>query len=80
MTAPEIRDLVAGHPFTSGLSPAEVDAIADGAHVVDLAPGQHLFREGRAADHAFLKQIGKVMAHRLTGARAQLLDLYAAGS
>lgn len=60
MTAPEIRDLVAGHPFTSGLSPAEVDAIADGAHVVDLAPGQHLFREGRAADHAFLVTHGHV--------------------
>ncbi len=60
VTAPEIRDLVAGHPFTSGLSPAEVDAISDGAHVVDLAPGQHLFREGRAADHAFLVTHGHI--------------------
>lgn len=60
MTAPEIRDLVAGHPFTSGLSPAEVDTIAAHAHVVDLAAGQHLFREGRAADHAFLVTHGHI--------------------
>jgi CRP-like cAMP-binding protein len=60
VTAPEIRDLVAGHPFSAGLSPAEVDAIAAGAHVVDLAAGQHLFREGRPADHAFLVTHGHI--------------------
>jgi CRP-like cAMP-binding protein len=60
VTAPEIRDLVAGHPFASGLSPAEVDAIAVGAHVVDLAAGQHLFREGRAAEQAFLVTHGHI--------------------
>lgn len=33
-----------------------------------------------AVGYAFLKQVDKVMAHRLTAARAQLLDVYAAGS
>ena len=60
MTEPEIRDLVAGHPFTSGLSPAEVDAIAEGARVVDLLPGEALFREGRPATHAYLVTHGHV--------------------
>lgn len=60
MTGPEIRDLVAGHPFTSGLSPAEIAAISVGAHVVDLVAGQHLFREGRVADHAFLVTHGHI--------------------
>jgi len=60
VTEPEIRDLVAGHPFTSGLSPAEVDAIAEGARVVDLLPGEALFREGRPATHAYLVTHGHV--------------------
>lgn len=60
MTAPEIRDLIAGHPFSSGLSPAEVDAIAPGALVVDLLPGEALFREGRPASHAYLVTHGHV--------------------
>ncbi len=53
MTTPEIRDLIAGHPFTSGLTPGEVDAIADGAQVVDLAPGEVVFKEGRPAGHVY---------------------------
>lgn len=60
MTGPTIGDLVAGHPFTSGLSPAEVTAISAGARLVDLVPGEHLFREGRPADHAYLVTHGHI--------------------
>lgn len=54
MNEADVWALTATHPFASGLSPDQVDAIVDRAEVCDVAAGTTLFHEGRAADHCYL--------------------------
>jgi CRP/FNR family cyclic AMP-dependent transcriptional regulator len=58
--ASDVRTLLAAHPFTDGCSAAELESLARGARVVDLAPWELLFHEGRPATHAYLVVAGQI--------------------
>jgi CRP-like cAMP-binding protein len=70
MTAPTPDDLRAASQIVvfSGLNPREVQTLLAQATVIDLEPGQSLFRQGDAAAAFFIVITGWVKLYRITPA------------
>jgi CRP-like cAMP-binding protein len=56
-----IGTLLAEHPFFAGLGRCELDLIAGCARNVRFEPGEHVFREGGAADSFYVIRFGRVV-------------------
>lgn len=57
----EINELLREHPFFAGLPDPDVDLIAGCATNVVFQAGEHVFREGGAADHFYVLRFGRVV-------------------
>ena len=70
MTAPTPDDLRAASQIVvfSGLNPREVQTLLAQATVIDLEPGQSLFRQGDAATAFFIVITGWIKLYRITPA------------
>ena len=55
-----VRDLLASHPFSRGLSQADLSELASHARVGQFPEGSVVFREGAAADALYLISSGRV--------------------
>jgi CRP-like cAMP-binding protein len=55
-----IAHMLADQPFLKGITPAELEEIAECAHTVTFKPGEYIFREGAPADHFYIITHGKV--------------------
>jgi CRP/FNR family transcriptional regulator, dissimilatory nitrate respiration regulator len=61
----------------SDLSPADIEAIADGCTVRTLAKDETLFREGEKADGFYVAQTGRISIYRLTpDGREQIICVF----
>lgn len=57
---PSMVELIAQHPFTKGMSPKQINALADFSMEVEFKPGELVFREGDPANRFYLIRDGKV--------------------
>lgn len=55
-----IGQVLSGHEFFAGLDAGIVSMLEGCAHNVHFRPGEHLFREGEAADQFFVLRRGRV--------------------
>lgn len=69
-----------GRPDYAPLSPGDVDLIRSVGEVVSKYPGTHLFKEGAAADAAFLVESGEVEVYRGTGQSRRIVSRVGPGS
>lgn len=69
-----------GRPDYAPLSPADVDLIRSVGEVVSKYPGTHLFKEGAAADAAFLVESGEVEVYRGSGQSRRVVSRVGPGS
>jgi CRP-like cAMP-binding protein len=56
----DIRDLVAAHPFFTGLRDTDLDLIAGCGRIAHFGKGELLFAEGAPADTFYMLRRGKV--------------------
>lgn len=60
MSVVTVEQVIASHPFFSGLDAARIGLIAAGARQVELPPGETIFHQGEAADRFYLVRTGRV--------------------
>lgn len=67
-------------PLFAGLSPGDLEAVAQGTSVRRLNPGAYLFREGDPAIGFYVVQQGAVNVHRVNVAgKEQVIHIFRAG-
>ena len=69
-----------GRPDYAPLSPADVDLIRSVGEVVSKYPGTHLFKEGSAAEAAYLVESGEVEVYRGAGQGRRVVSRVGPGS
>jgi CRP-like cAMP-binding protein len=75
-----IHDLLAAHPFFSGLAERDVEFLAGCGRNVHVGAGSHVFHEGEAADRFFVVRAGRVALEALAPGRGPLvIDTVGAG-
>jgi CRP/FNR family transcriptional regulator, cyclic AMP receptor protein len=68
-----IADLLEGHPFFTGLSPAAIELVAGCASNVHVAAGARLFRQGEPANVFYLIRHGRVALEVHSPAKGPLI-------
>ena len=61
MTRRDLAGLIAKQPFFFGLTPPQIEMLAESAMRADFATGQVIFREGEPANRFYLMLEGKVV-------------------
>ncbi len=80
MTGPLLARLSA-HPFVTGMSAGQVEALAQAGSLVTFPPGQRLFAEGGSADRFWLIEDGSVALDlRVPGRGDQIVETLAGGT
>jgi len=69
--APNVGEIIAGHPFLKGLSPHQIRILSDCAMFTKFEPGELIFREGDPANRFYLIQKGKVILESQAGGRGR---------
>lgn len=68
VTRDRLRRILAAHPFTRGLAPGEVEALAELASLTDFEAGVQIFDAGEPAETFYLVVSGLVTLEVDTGA------------
>ncbi len=73
----ELRETITGYPFFSGVEPANLNMLAQGASEAKFKTGDVLFREGEPASRFYLIRKGKVAleAHEPAGGTVVVQEL-----
>ncbi len=69
-----------GRPEYAPLSSADVEVIRSAGEIVSKYPGTHLFKEGAAADAAYLVENGEVEIYRGQGGTRRVVGRVGPGS
>ena len=73
-----LQPIIEAHPFFRGIAPEHLELITGCARNLRYRPGEHLMREGAAADTFYLIREGRVLLQINGGARG-LLTVQTAG-
>ena len=74
ITRERIRQMLAAHPFTKGLSETEIESLADLADLREFEAGAKIFEAGAAADTFYLVRSGLVALEVENGSRGAAYD------